>query len=627
MSLRIFISCIEAMMKTKRICGLSLSGAAALLSVTACGRAPQTAHAKEPSSTVPGILAGIHLVSDLPSHEWTIPGGDLAGTRFSALDQINTGNASKLRLVSSMATGIPHGHEGSPLVVNNTMYVITPFPNDLLAIDLKNPNGPLKWTYHPYPSARSEGVACCDVVNRGGSYGDGKIVYATLDGHVVAVSAETGKEAWKTTVADPNFGETITMAPLIVKNHVFVGNSGGELGVRGKTVALDLGTGKEVWRAYHSGSDKESLIGPDFKPFYAKDQGKDLGIRTWQPDQWKLGGGTQWGWITYDPELNLIYYGTGNPGVWNADQRPGDNKWSLTIWARNPDTGVAKWAYQVAPHDAWDYDEIMENVLVDMDWGGRQRKLLLHPGRTGYMFVLDRDTGELLSAQPFEPVNWSKGYDLKTGLPNVDPAKRTHQGSVTRDICPSSTGGKEFVPSSFSPRTGLLYIPAHNTCMDYGGVETSYIAGTPYLGADVKMKPGPGGYQGELIAWDVKNAKPVWSIKEPVLPLYSGVLTTAGDVVFYGTLDRWFRAVDARSGKILWQFQTGSGIVGNPMTYVGPDGKQYIAIYAGIGGWMGAVAFPDLSTDDPNAALGVVGAMKSVKKYSAPGGMLYVFGL
>ena len=599
----------------------------ALFGVLAAGcRDARTAHA-EAVPPVPGALPDIHLVSPLPNGEWRIPAGDYAHTRFSTLDQINTQNVGKLHLVTSMATGIPHGHEGGPLVVNNTMYVITPYPNTLIAIDLKNPTGPVKWTYEPNPDVRAVGIACCDVVNRGGSYGDGKIVYATLDDHVVAVNAETGKEEWKVAIGDPNLGETITMAPLIVKNHVYIGNSGGELGVRGKDVCLDLATGKQVWIAYHTGPDKDVLIGPDFKAFYPKDQGKDLGVSSWTPGQWKIGGATQWGWISYDPELNLIYYGTGNPGVWNADQRPGDNKWSTTIWARNPDTGYAKWAYQIEPHDAWDYDEIMENVLVDMDWKGQMRKLLLHPGRNGFMFVLDRENGELLSAEPFVPVNWAKGYDLKTGLPNEDLSKRTHQGTVTEDICPSSTGGKEFVPSSFSPRTGLLYIPAHNTCMDYGGQEASYIAGTPYLGASVKMKPGPGGYQGVLVAWDVKNARPAWTDKEPVLPLYSGVLSTSGDVVFYGTMDRWFKAVDAHTGKELWKFQTSSGIVGNPMTYLGPDGKQYVAVYAGIGGWMGAVAFPSVSTDDPYAGLGVVGAMKDIKKYTNPGGALYVFGL
>jgi PQQ-dependent dehydrogenase (methanol/ethanol family) len=334
-----------------------------------------------------------------------------------------------------------------------------------------------------------------------------------------------------------------------------------------------------------------------------------------------------WGWISYDPELNLIFYGTGNPGVWNPDLRPGSNHWSCTIFARNPDDGMAKWAYQVTPHDSWDYDEIMENVLVDMDWNGHQRKLLLHPGRTGFMYVLDRGTGELLSAEPFQPTNWAKGYDLKTGEPKLDPGKATHEGTVVKDICPSSTGAKDFIPSAFSPRTGLLYIPAHNTCMDYEGVSANYIAGTPYLGASVKMYPGEGGYQGELVAWDVVGQKKAWGLKDDRFPIYSGVLATAGDLVFYGTMDGWFKAVDARSGAELWKQKVASGVVGDPITFLGPDHKQYVAIYAGIGGWMGAVAQPDVSVDDPYAGLGVVGTMKHIKTYSAPGDVLYVFGL
>jgi alcohol dehydrogenase (cytochrome c) len=269
----------------------------------------------------------------------------------------------------------------------------------------------------------------------------------------------------------------------------------------------------------------------------------------------------------------------------------------------------------------------MENVLVDMEWGGRMRKLLLHPGRNGFMFVLDRETGEVLSAEIYVPsTNWASSYNLQTGLPSMDVAKQTRQGIVTQNICPSSTGAKDFIPSALSPRTGLLYIPAHNTCMDYEGLEANYIAGTPYLGASVRMYPGPGGYQGELVAWDVKNARKVWGVKDEKFPVYSGVLATAGDVVFYGTMEGWFRAVDARSGEVLWQFKTASGIVGNPVTYLGPDGKQYVAIYSGIGGWMGAVAFPAISTDDPYAALGVVGAMKEIKKHSTPGDVVYVFG-
>jgi alcohol dehydrogenase (cytochrome c) len=260
-----------------------------------------------------------------------------------------------------------------------------------------------------------------------------------------------------------------------------------------------------------------------------------------------------------------------------------------------------------------------------MPWQGRMRKLLVHPGRTGFVFVMDRETGELLSAEKYEPVTWASGYDLKTGKVNENLEKRPHYGKYSTDICPSSTGAKDFTPSSFSPRTGYLYIPAHNTCMDYEGTAVNYIAGTPYLGASVRMYPGPGGYQGEFIAWDVAHARKVWSIKEKDFPVYSGVLTTAGDLAFYGTMDGWFRAVDARSGKVLWQFKTGSGIVGNPMTFTGPDGKQYVAIYSGIGGWMGAAALPSVSTDDPYAALGVVGAMRNIKSATQPGDTLYVF--
>ena len=577
------------------------------------------------SPSVPGELPGIRLISPVPNGTWTTPAGDYANTRFSPLAQINTSNVQNLHIVATTSTGIPHGHEGQPLVVNNTLYIVTPYPNNLIALDLTKPGFPQKWIYEPHPSSQSVGIACCDVVNRGASFADGKIIYNTLDAHTVAVDASTGKQVWETAVGDIKLGETITMAPIVVRNIVLTGISGGELGVRGRLTALDLKTGKILWRAYSTGSDADCRLGPDFKPYYAKDRGKDLGLKSWTPGQWKVGGGPIWGWISYDPETNLIYYGTGNPGTWSADLRPGDNKWSVTIFARDATTGYAKWAYQVVPHDSWDYDEIMENILVDMPWHGRVRKLLLHPGRTGFMFVLDRETGEVLSAEKFVPVTWANSYDLKTGLPDINLDKRTHLGEYAMHVCPSSTGGKDFIPSAFSPRTGYLYIPAHNTCMDYMGTQVNYIAGTPYMGASVRMYPGPGDYQGELIAWDVANAKKVWSVKDSVLPVYAGVLATGGDLVFYGTMEGDFRAVDARSGKILWQVRTGSGIVSDPITFLGPDGKQYIAVYSGVGGWMGAVDFPSVSNDDPYAALGVVGAMKQIKAKTQPGGMLYVF--
>ncbi|MGE3772033.1 MAG: PQQ-dependent dehydrogenase, methanol/ethanol family [Gammaproteobacteria bacterium] len=569
--------------------------------------------------------SGMSLITPAAGEEWHQPNGDLAATRYSRLDALTPANVAELKPVITLPTGIPNGHEGAPLVVGDTMYIVTPYPNTLIALDLTRPGGAVKWTFEALPAPRAVGVACCDVVNRGAVHVDGKIIFNTLDAHTVAVDARSGEERWRRRLGDIAIGETMTMAPLAAEGLVLVGNSGGEFGVRGWIAALSAADGSLRWRAYNTGPDEEVLIGEDFAPFYAKDRGSDLGMKSWPGTEWKLGGSTVWGWISYDPQARLLYYGTGNPGVWNPDVRPGDNKWSSAIIARDVDTGRARWAYQISPHDAWDYDEIMENMLVDMPWQGRMRSLLIHPGRTGFVFVLDRLSGELLSAEKFQPTNWAHGYDLDSGLPRENPAKRTAFGRITHDICPSSTGAKEVNPSALSPRTGLVYIPAHNTCMDYEATRANYIAGTPYLGASVKMYRGPGGYQGELLAWDIVAARPVWSIRETEFPLYSGVLATAGDLVFYGTMDGWFRAVHARTGEKLWEYKCASGIVGNPMTYVGPDGRQYVAIYAGIGGWMGATAFPSISADDPYAALGVVGAMKDIKRATAPGGVLYVF--
>ena len=601
--------------------------AATALAVACSGSPPKNGRPEAPQGAVPGAAPGVRVVSQLANGEWTMPSGDYGALRYSPLTTINTQNVKDLHPVTTMSTGVNRGHEGQPLVINNTMYVVTPYPNNLIAVDLTKPGGAIKWIFEPHPDPRAVGIACCDVVNRGASFANGKIIYSLLDAHVVAVDAASGTEAWRTQVGDINRGETFTAAPLVVRNKVIVGNSGAELGVRGYVAALDVDSGKELWRAYNTGPDKDVKIGSNFHPFYKKDQGKDLGLSTWRGEQWKLGGGTVWGYMSYDPETNLFFYGSGNPGVWNPDLRPGDNKWSCTIFARDADTGEAKWAYQVTKHDMWDYDSIMENLVIDMDWQGRPRKLLIHPGRTGFVYVLDRETGELLSAEKFmESTNWASGYDLKTGEEQVNEQMKTHYGVVVSGICPSSTGAKDFIPSAFSPRTGLMYIPAHNTCMDYEGIEANYIAGTPYLGADVKMYPGPGGFQGELVAWDVAHAKKAWGVKDAVLPIYSGVLATGGDVVFYGTLEGWFVALDARTGTELWKFHCASGIVGNPVTYLGPDGKQYVAVYSGVGGWMGAVAFPSVSADDPYAGLGVVGAMKDIKKYTAPGSTVYVFG-
>lgn len=557
---------------------------------------------------------------------WVRAAGDFANTRYSHLNEITAANVSQMGVAFTFSTGIARGHEAAPLVVNNTMYIITPFPNRLYALDLTKPGAPLKWSYDPKPASEAQGVACCDVVNRGGSYADGKIIYATLDNHVVAVNAETGAEEWKTRVGDYNIGETMTMAPLVVKDKVLVGNSGGELGVRGWIIALNVSNGKLAWKAFNTGPDKDVLIGSRFKPFYDSDKGRDLGVTSWPPDQWRIGGGNVWGWISYDPDLDLIYYGTGNPGPWNPEVRPGDNKWTAGVFARDPDDGAAVWFYQWSPHDLYDHDGVNENILLDVAVNGQTRKVLMRPERNGYVYMLDRVTGQVLYARPFVYNTGSKGVDLETGrlIPNKE--KEPRYGIVIREICPASPGAKDWNPSAYSPRTGLMYLPHNNLCMDWESVEASYIAGTPYVGANVKMYPGPGGHRGEFTAWDVVNGRKAWSIKEKY-PAWSGALATAGDVVFYGTMEGWFKAVDARTGKLLWRFKTGSGIIGQPITYKGPDGRQYVAILSGVGGWAGAIVTGQLDARDSTAALGFANAMRDLPKETTPGGMLHVFRL
>jgi lanthanide-dependent methanol dehydrogenase len=505
------------------------------------------------------------------------------------------------------------------------MYIVTPWPNNLYALDLTKPGAPVKWEYQPHPSSASQGVACCDVVNRGAAYYNGKIYYNILDVHTVAVDANTGKEVWRTKLGDINMGESITMAPIVAKGKVLVGNSGGEFGVRGWLAGLDADTGKIAWRAYATGPDKDVLIGPNFKPFYASERGPDLGVKTWSGDAWKTGGGAAWSWISYDPDLDLFYYGTSNPGPWNPEQRLGDNKWTSTLFARRPETGEAIWAYQITPHDEHDYDSVNENILLDLNINGQMRKVLVHPDRNARVYVIDRTNGEVISAEPFAYQNTTESVDLKTGRIKMNSAKTTGFKTV-RDICPAPPGGKDWQPSAFSPRTGLLYIPHNNLCFEGEGTQANYIAGTPYVGMNVRMYAGPGGNRGEFTAWDPVAAKPVWKIKEQ-FPVWSGALVTAGDVVFYGTMDGWFKAVDAHSGKPLWQFKVGSGIIGQPVTYKGPDGKQYIAVLSGIGGWAGAVVAGGLNTSDGTGALGFTNAMTDLGKYTTKGGMLYVFSL
>ncbi|HUN76417.1 MAG TPA: PQQ-dependent dehydrogenase, methanol/ethanol family [Steroidobacteraceae bacterium] len=572
-------------------------------------------------------LAAPHAPSASSSDgQWSMPGADYGSTRYSALVEINARNAPRLHPVWTFSTGVLGGHEGQPLVVNDTMYVVTPWPNVLYAFDLTQEGYPLRWKFRPPVSPNALGIACCDSVNRGAFFAGGRIFYNLLDGHTVAVDAASGRQLWSTQVADLSSGETTTMAPLVVKDRVIVGASGGEFGIYGWLKGLDLKTGAIVWTAHNLGPDTDMLARPGtFKPPY--DSGTDLGVRTWSGESWKTGGGPVWGSISYDPDLDLIYYGTGNASPYNPEQRVGDNKWTSSVLARRPEDGALVWAYQFTPHDSWDYDATGAMILADLVIGGKPVKALVHFDKNGFAYTLDRATGRVLVAAPFAQPNWAKSVDLATGRPLVDPSKQTgvSKGNV-KGICPSLEGGvSPASPAAYSPRTHLFYTSINNFCMDYVTSQAGYVKGTPYMGATTPYIADPGGHMGGFIAWDAATGRKVWEIQERY-PAWSGSLATAGNVVFYGTLDGWFKSVDARTGKVLSKFKVGSGVVGNPMTYRGPDGKQYVAVYAGIGGdWF--LLSGDVRSDDPADVRAPADYLKDIARRTSQGGIVWIFGL
>ena len=564
--------------------------------------------------------------------DWVMPTGNYANHRYSQLKQINAENVGKLQVAWTFSTGVLRGHEGGPLVIGDMMYLHTPFPNIVYALNLKDENK-IAWKYEPKQDPNVIPVMCCDTVNRGVSYADGKIFLYQADTTLVALDAKDGKVIWSIKNGDPGKGETGTSAPMIVKDKVYVGISGGEFGVRGSLTAYNVKDGKQAWRGYSMGPDSDTLMDPVKTTHLGKPVGKDFGINTWQGDQWKIGGGTTWGWYSYDPELNLIYYGSGNPSTWNPKQRPGDNRWSMAIWARDADTGMTKWVYQMTPHDEWDYDGVNEMILADQNMGGTNRKTLVHFDRNGFGYTLDRTSGELLVAEKYDPkVNWATKVDMDKNSPTygrplvLKEYSTDQQGEDVnvKGICPAALGTKDQQPAAFSPDTGLFYVPTNHVCMDYEPFRVRYTAGQPYVGATLSMYPPKGEtHMGNFIAWDAKTGKIAWSDKEQ-FSVWSGALATAGGVVFYGTLEGYLKAVDAKTGKELYKFKTSSGIIGNVTTYE-QGGRQYIAILSGVGGWAGIGLAAGLT--DPTAGLGAVGGYAALSNYTALGGALTVFAL
>ncbi|HUL64975.1 MAG TPA: PQQ-dependent dehydrogenase, methanol/ethanol family [Burkholderiaceae bacterium] len=543
-----------------------------------------------------GSLCVAHA-QDVEASGWAMYGHGYDNTRFSPLKQLTTANVGKLKLAFSFQLGSLRSNESSPIVVGDTMYVSTSWgPKYVYALDARN--GSIKWTYQPDVADDTLQYACCDVNNRGVTYGDGKIFVGRLDGKLSAVDAKTGKELWTTTVVDYKQGSVITSPPLVVRNMVITGFGGGEYGARGSLQAYDSNTGKELWKTFTVPAPGEA------------------NNDSWKGDSWQHGGAVPWLIGSYDAKTDTVFWGTSNPGPWNTAVRStGDNNYgkltnlySSSTVAFDAATGKIKWWVQATPADAWDYDGVNEVVLADLNIAGAKTPVYMKADRNGFFYVVNRDTGKIISAEKYVPTNWASKVDAATGRPDGDPEKRPGPNHPVKNVCPNLIGGKNWQPMSFNPQTGLVYIPSNNVCMDWAVSEVNYRKGVFYLGADFPTIPGPGGYMGELVAWDPVAQKKVWGIKTD-LPFNGGTLTTAGGLTFWGDLHGDFHAYDAKSGQELWKMRLGSGIGAGPISY-SIDGKQYVAVVVG-------------RTASIPAFLGEVG--KKMTEATPEGGALFVF--
>jgi len=535
------------------------------------------------------------------SNEWLHYGGDQSNTRYSALSQINTGNVKNLRVQWLHSLGSLESQQSTPLVVGDTMYVTTSTgPKYVFALDAKT--GKTKWKHEPELPNDYFATVCCGLDNRGVAYANGKVFFGRLDARLVALDANTGKELWNVAVADYKKGHAITSPPVVYKNLVVSGIAGGEYGIRGFIEAYDQTSGKSVWKTY-------TIPG-------AGEPGND----TWKGDSWKTGAGSTWLVGSYDAKLNLVYWSTSNGGPWGGQTRGNDssnigqytNLWTASQLAFDGDTGKIVWGYQYTPSDVWDYDGVNEAVLADLNIGGQKTPVLLHADRNGFFYVLNRQSGKLLSAEPVVPVNWASKVDLQTGMPVEDPAKRPRLGVWARNVCPNLIGGKNWEPMSFSPQTGLVYIPLFNMCMDIASKDEEYTPGKFFLASEfnLDMVGSEGANLSEFVAWDPVAKQKAWGIKED-LPFLGGAMSTAGGLVFYGNQHGILKAVDAKSGSVLWQFDVGTGILQSPVTY-SVGGKQYVAVVAG-------------RTKGPPSFFGKIG--QRVIDASPEGGILVVFAL
>jgi PQQ-dependent dehydrogenase (methanol/ethanol family) len=541
---------------------------------------------------------------------------------FSTLDEINVENVNRLSLALVFRTGAAGPHTSAPLPDGNLLLVLTPFPHTLFALDLSQRDAPLKWKYTPTANATAAGLSCCDEPEGGLTAWDDRIYLSTFDGHVIALQRDDGRPLWDIAVAHPESGEVLTTPALPLDDTIVIGTSGDDAGARGALIALNAATGSLRWKMFSTGPDQQVGIGPAFHTLDASERDSQLGVKTWPLSAWQQGGGGLASALRFDPASGLLFQATGHPAPWNPDQRDGDNRWTSGIFARDADTGGARWFDAINPHDLFALGAAGGLILL-RDGNGSTK--LIHPDANGYLYVLDGSTGEIVSAQAYLPVTTSSGVDRSNGHLRRRADKRPQPNSVLRDICPAWPAGSNSAPA-YSPRTKLIYLAVSQLCMDMEPVNTSYIAGTLFTGANLRLKPAAGKSPGALIAWDLAKGAPAWKIPEK-LPLRSGALATQGGIVFYGTLDGAFNAMDARNGKSLWRFATSSGIVARPASFQGPDGHQYVAVLAGSGGLTNPKGATEIDPRDVTAAHGLAALFGSTSPPQDASGTLYVFRL
>ncbi len=551
---------------------------------TGCHGPSETAIATKPSVAAADVNHARIVQADQEPGNWMSYGRSYSEQRFSPLKAVNDQNANQLGLAWDYDLDTHRGQEATPLVIDGVMYFTTAWSK---VVALNAATGSLLWTYDPQVNPRWAVNACCDVVNRGLAAWNGKLFLGTLDGRLTALDAATGKMAWETPTIDPSFRYTITGAPRVVKGKVIIGNGGGEFGVRGYVSAYDAETGKMIWRFY-------TVPGDPSKPFESPILRK--AAKTWTGEWWKSGGGgTVWDSIVYDPELDLLYVGVGNGEPWNGKYRSpegGDNLFTCSIVALKPDTGEYVWHYQEDPADEWDFDSDEQIILADLPIAGRVRKVLLQAPKNGFFYVLDRVSGELISATPYTYINWATGVDLKTGRPIETPIAR-YAGNHPPAIVPGPLGAHSWQPMSFSPLTGQVYIPVNDLGFLYKSpehFEARKLA--PNYGIDVVAAGMPQNpeikkailatVKGKLVAWDPVHQKQSWAVERRG-PWNGGLLSTAGNLVFEGTADGHFEAYRADTGAKLWSFDAQTGVMAGPVSYT-VGGQQYIAVLAGWGG-------------------------------------------